>query len=322
MGFYPCPPEAITALRGNLRAPAVPWSLLDPCAGNGAAVAQLAGLLGCDQANVHAIELDEGRAAKLHATLPQGHVLAPASAFGCGVTWGSLSMLWLNPPFDDEYAGGRTEADFLRHVTPWLQPGGVLALVCPERVADGWSVRQQLQQWYDRVSVRPIPEAVRQFDEVIVLAVKRQKPVERWESVEDLAPPETVYAIPPGTAPKRFEKTELTDLEFRRALAASPLQAHLTTTPEQALARPPLALGTGHVALLLASGHLDGVVKPAGEAAHVVRGTARKRTYVASCETTDNEDGSETTKTVLSEKIQLVVRAVGPDGEIHTFTDE
>jgi hypothetical protein len=84
----------------------------------------------------------------------------------------------------------------------------------------------------------------------------------------------------------------------------------------------PLALGAGHIVLLLASGHLDGVVRPAGEPAHVVRGTARKVEYVSASETTENEDGTETTKTRLSEKIQLVIRAVGMDGVVRTFAEE
>ena len=63
--------------------------------------------------------------------------------------------------------------------------------------------------------------------------------------------------------------------------ASSPLRSHLTTTPEVPLPSPPLALGIGHVALLLASGHLDGVVRAEGGPPHAVRGTARKREYVS-----------------------------------------
>jgi hypothetical protein len=75
----------------------------------------------------------------------------------------------------------------------------------------------------------------------------------------------------------------------------------------------------GHIALLLAAGNLDGVVRPEDEPPHVVRGTADKVEYVASEEENENEDGSVTKKTVLAEKIVLTVRAVGPDGEIKTF---
>ena len=119
----------------------------------------------------------------------------------------------------------------------------------------------------------------------------------------------------------KFGKGEPTDAELAAALAASPLRRRLERPAAAPLARPPLALGKGHVALLLASGHLDGVVRPAdGGPAHVVRGTARKVEYVASTDETENEDGSTTVKTTLKQKVQIIVRAVGADGDIVTFT--
>jgi hypothetical protein len=107
-------------------------------------------------------------------------------------------------------------------------------------------------------------------------------------------------------------------------LAQSPLRSHLTTPPDIPLPSPPLALGIGHVALLLASGHLDGVVQPEGKQPHVVRGTSRKREYVSEVTHTTNEDGTTTTKTTISERIDLVIRTVDLTGQIRTFmeTDE
>jgi len=83
-----------------------------------------------------------------------------------------------------------------------------------------------------------------------------------------------------------------------------------------------LPLATGHLALLLAAGHLDGVVRPQGESPHVVRGTAHKVTYTASVEEIENKDGSITTKTIQSEKIVLTVRTAESDGTITTLSQE
>jgi len=119
---------------------------------------------------------------------------------------------------------------------------------------------------------------------------------------------------PPGTGPKVFQKIEPTEPELQRMLAQSPLRSHWTVPPDSFLPSPPLALGIGHVALLLASGHLDGVVHPDGKLPHVVRGTSRKREFVSDVTVTDNPDGSTTTKTTISERIELVVRTVDLTG--------
>jgi hypothetical protein len=323
-GFYPAPDEAVDLVAAALRALAAPFALLDPCAGEGQAVRRLAGLLGCRPAGVHALELDTDRAERLHANLPGARVLGPASCFGCAITPGSFSLVWCNPPYDDHFGGGRVEADFARRATELLRPGGVLALACPESVADRWDVRRLLLQWYEQVSVRPFPEACRQYHEVVVLGVRRRQPVEYWDADWQAiqAPEGFVYDLPPSDGPRRFEKVEMTDAELTRALAASPLRRLLAEAPAPAVPAPALALGAGHVALLLASGHLDGVVRPAHEPPHIVRGTARKVEYISAVETTENEAGDETVKTTVSQKIQLVVRAVGPDGIIRTFAEE
>jgi hypothetical protein len=73
------------------------------------------------------------------------------------------------------------------------------------------------------------------------------------------------------------------------------------------------------VALLLASGHLDGVVHPDGGPPHVVRGTTRKRAFVSDVIETVNFDGSTSTRTTISERIDLLVRTVDLTGTIRTF---
>lgn len=104
-------------------------------------------------------------------------------------------------------------------------------------------------------------------------------------------------------------------------LASSPLRAHLIAPAESPLPSPPLPLGIGHIALLLASGHLDGVVQPEAKPPHVVRGTSRKHSFVSDVTDTENDDGSTTTRTTISERIDLVIRTVDGSGNIRTFSD-
>src|SRR6202040_289090 len=119
-------------------------------------------------------ELDDGRAEQVKAALPEAHVLSPASFFGCRASCNSFSFIWLNPPFDDSYGGHRVEDLFLLTATEWLMPRGVMALVCPEDVADEYSeVRRHFATYYENCMIVPFPEPYRRFKEVIVFGHKR-----------------------------------------------------------------------------------------------------------------------------------------------------
>ena len=115
-------------------------------------------------------------------------------------------------------------------------------------------------------------------------------------------------------------KIQLTDDELEAAFAQSPLNELLKPPVVGKIDSPPLELSTGHLALLLASGHLDGLVQPPGEPPHVVRGTARKAEYVKETERTVEKGGDVSNKTVVGEKIELIIRAVDATGVIKTFT--
>ncbi|HTF63487.1 MAG TPA: DUF6094 domain-containing protein, partial [Edaphobacter sp.] len=59
LGYYPLPPDEGSRLRQLLNFPPDPASVLDPCAGTGAALLQLTENV---NANRYAVELDAGRA--------------------------------------------------------------------------------------------------------------------------------------------------------------------------------------------------------------------------------------------------------------------
>lgn len=327
-GFYPAHEKAVAHAATFLQTPLnEPFTMLDPCAGEGAALRQLGELLRCPPAMTYAIELDDDRAATLRASMPDAHVLAPADFFGCRASFGSFSFVWLNPPFDYSYGGRRVEEQFLWRATDWLMPGGVMALVCPEDVVEEYSgARQHITRHYEHISIVPFPDDYRPYREVIVFGLKRPNPeadrgdsLTSWGTTE--APASFRYHIPAGTGPRRFEKIEPTEPELQRMLAGSPLRSYLNSPSEPSVPSPPLPLGIGHVALLLASGHLDGVVQPEGKLPHVVRGTSRKHSFVSDVTDTENDDGSTTTRTTVSERIDLVIRTVDCSGHIRTFSE-
>src|ERR1700683_4342815 len=95
-GYYPAPEQAVAHLATFLVPPSGPWSLLDPCAGRGAAARQLAEILRCPPSQQFIIELDEDRGRECHEVFPEGKVLAPCSFFGAHISLNSVCLSYVN----------------------------------------------------------------------------------------------------------------------------------------------------------------------------------------------------------------------------------
>ncbi|HWE35041.1 MAG TPA: DUF6094 domain-containing protein [Isosphaeraceae bacterium] len=339
LGFYPAHPDAVRAICHHLSPPEGGGDevhVLDPCAGEGEAIRILAEHLGVAAERTFGIELDGGRATKVRENLPGARVLGPASFAGTRITGRSFALVYCNPPFDDELGGGRREEfAFAERATTLLRASGVLVLVMPiTAISRNDAFQEFLDAFYDDATLFAWPAAVRRFREVCYIGRRRRQEapagadgylrslgLRRDPSLPTLGEGDTTWAVPRSEGPNRFEKTALTDEELVEALGRSPLNRRLAEPPPLVLKRPPADLSSGHVATILASGFLDGVVRPPGESPHVVRGTARKQKYqsLPPTATTDDDTGVTTVKEVWSEMILLTVRAVNATGVIRTF---
>ena len=95
-------------------------SVLDPCAGGGAAMATITSGA---KTLTYGIELDAFRAEE--ARLVLGHVIQ-GNCFDVHSAVESFSLLFENPPYDFEVGenrNGRMEFLFLEHTYRWLKPG-------------------------------------------------------------------------------------------------------------------------------------------------------------------------------------------------------
>ena len=327
--------------------------------GEGRAIRQIADALGVPMERTYAVELDAGRVEACNENLPGANVLGPASFLGVQITGFSFGLAYVNPPFDNELGGGRREEQaFTQRATRLLVPKGILVLVAPlTAVAGNRRFVEYLDSHYEEIKVFQFPKHCQPYHEIVVIGRKRRVeiPVSALHEHGDLhkmefqwrnygwegrlstigndhdkiisgrfyaTEPLPVFEIPPAWKPNTFKKIAYTDAELVEALSRSPLNAILKETVVSPPARPPLPLAKGHVALLLASGMLDGVVE-GPDGMHVVRGTAKKVEYISSRSSTENEEtGAVTEKVVYSQKIVLTIRCVGDDGEIRSFGDE
>ncbi len=227
-GFYPYPPHMAEATASwFIPLPAgTRGRLLDPCAGEGEIASLLGKLLNCEtlraeplgespqanpQGEAWGCELFPYRAEKAAARMDKCHSAAWES---CSLTDESVTLLWLNPPYDDDRHGDdkRLELAFLKSTTPKLVRGGVLAFVIPQRILHLAEIVRYLASQYEHINVLRFPDGeFERFKQILLLATRRDKyNVPNNEEIEaiqhlaesDLPPlgfaPEPVYPLLPA----------------------------------------------------------------------------------------------------------------------------
>lgn len=329
LGFYPTPPAVVDLIRTFLEFPPGALSALDPCCGEGAALARLtAGTA----ARTYGIEIHAGRARAARQRLD--HTLA------CGyeearVSHGSASLLFLNPPYDadvpeDDGRALRTERRFLRDTHPSLVPGGVLVYLIPHRRLDPPTARL-LSTWFERLQVWRFPDPEYDtFRQIVLFGIKKVRGTLDDAEQTRLAglagatlPP--LIAAPTPLIPLRstppipvFRSTRPDPELLAQEVLASPAWQELWDSRPQLnghrRGQPPLPLHAGHLGLLLAAGDLDGVIGE-GPERHLVRGLVRKEQITWTEQEADRE--VEHTKDVFRIRLKLLF----PDGALRTLED-
>jgi hypothetical protein len=185
-----------------------PGRLLDPCCGEGEIASLLGILLNCE---TWGCELFPYRAEKAAARMDKCHSAAWES---CPLTDESITLLWCNPPYDDDRHGEdkRLEFAFLKSTSPKLVRGGLLAFVIPQRILRLAEIARCLASQYERLTVLRFPDGeFERFKQVLLLATRRERynvPTnEEIEAIQrlaehDLPPlgfnPEPVYPLLPA----------------------------------------------------------------------------------------------------------------------------
>lgn len=100
----------------------------DPCAGDGAAIRTIAGILNKDHHRLVAIEMEKSRFEALRAGHGETH---HADAFRARWETPFASLLYLNPPYDLDRDHERLEERFLARFADSLVRGGALVFVVP-----------------------------------------------------------------------------------------------------------------------------------------------------------------------------------------------
>jgi hypothetical protein len=172
-GFYPYPSHMAEATASWFIPPSTGTRgrLLDPCAGEGEIANLLGKLLNCETLGC---ELFPYNAEKAATRMDKCHSAAWES---CSLTDESVTLLWLNPPGDDDRQGDekRLEMAFLKSTTPKLVREGVLGFVIPQRIVGLVEVARYLSGHYESITVRRFPNGeYDRFKQILLMAIRRQ----------------------------------------------------------------------------------------------------------------------------------------------------
>ena len=280
LGYYPLPASEAARIRAAFAFPAESITALDPCAGTGAALREITS--GANAVRL-GIELDSLRAEQACSLLD--HVIH-GDALQTRCPSGSISLLYLNPPYGGDladYQRERMELTFLEHTYHWLKPEGILVLVIPE---EQLCVCAQVLSFHFR-DVRifglTADDSVR-YHQVAVFAVRRGRgkrtnapasevlQVEREVRALALGDPNQLpplpdisnfkYPVPPaGAVNLTYEGLPLDEIEdlLLKSPAYRQVGGILFGRQEAVVGQPLIPLHPGHIGLLAISGLLNGI---------------------------------------------------------------
>lgn len=345
-GFFAFPERQGEYLTQLLKLEKGKSSWLDPTCGEGKILDQLSAPFKADEEieiETYGVEIDKGRAALAEELLdtvfncPIESMVIQNNAFG---------FIFLNPPYDhtvkgiDDDKSERKEFIELQRASRYLQPDGVLAFVIPSyRFADK-QIARFLSTHFERSAImRFTDEDYPDFKQCIFIGHKKSSVVKTTNekmmtfllnmedesfvldnvtSISDFIGA-SEWTIPNTKQPIRTFYSRIEDKKnyYEGILHSTGFEAFKNRTKPKELeigGQPILPLNAGQMALLLASGAVNGMIGT-GENLHLVQGMEIVGTK------TETEDmvspkGNVTTKTVESTTRTVSVKVLTPNGVI------
>jgi len=336
-GYFPTDePTLERCLSAFEPAPLGSMCILDPCAGEGAAIAELAHDLGRDRVHAYAVEYDHDRAQSARRLVDR---CLHSDLMDTMISRQSFGLLFLNPPYGDlvgDQCGGyefqgraRLEKLFYQRTFPFLQYDGVLVFIIPVYTLD-----DELVGWLTRhfVDLRAYRAVETKFKQVVIFGRRARGRDQNTESARaarqlllkagkgdvelDELPldwPHLPYPIPAAQSdPAHFYRISIEPTQFASEIARlkglwPSMDTHLGVA-QQSLRPPARALSRWHLALALAAGAISGIVRAKSGRVLVVKGDTHKEKS-STVEYTELEDGKVSETRVLTDRFVPVIRA-------------
>lgn len=339
LGFYPTQDPIVNYLKSRIQQPEHKTTALDPCAGTGSALAQIAPKENCI---TYGIEPDKTRFTDLKENIKQP---LHASLEDCSIAHNSFSLLLLNPPYDIHYDNAKDYMDpvlfkarygktirkeilFLRRTLPYLAPNGLLIYIVPEHILDK-HCNEYLSARLDNIEAYRYPVEnglYDQFKQILIVGNKKPNKPQPTPALINLQPfteaLTTPLALPQTSACKLFRSHKLA-LDAAADLfnqQRDRLQANLypKQNSDAQNTTAPLPLHLGHLSLMLAAGKINGLMKPGTPERHIIRGHVNKHRNAT--QTTEKTETGTLETTRIKDSYSISVKLLTPDGLITTLT--
>ena len=333
MGYYPTPPEIAHIVPSFLKPDekGKVYRLLDPCCGKGTALNIISQKLSekyrFKKFKTYGVELDLQRYTEAQAML--NHTIHADALTETRISNEYFSLLFLNPPYDWEQESEETyysnstryELSFLQKYTEKLRPDGILVFIVPFSFLSRYSCCSFLTSNYSHIKIFKFPaELYKPFKQIVIFARKQTLPYDHqlFKTISELKEEEIeeitevtrpFYELPPSNI---LKEPRFTSVRFDPEQVAKEVETHGINIEEEInpaigltdSIRPLMPLRKGHMALLLASGFMDGILEKDGKKLVIKGFTKTDKTEI---EETDDE-GNRVKKTI--QKPKTVIRAL------------
>jgi len=330
-GFYPTPEPVYQIIAKYLSCPSGKGvaRLLDPCCGTGEPLNHLAEAL--SSADTYGIELDSNRHAKASAQIT--HCLL-TDYQNTRISNQAFSLLYLNPPYDDDTGAQRQELSFLKSTIKYLAPLGILVYIIPQaRISK--RIASVLAYHFNNIAVMRFPDALYgAFKQTVIIGVLKKAPsrdsaVEQWLTkcgtgeaiLKDIQTAwlHQAYAVPRLPTRKILFATNAINPEDLLQETVQhgifkDIRDKLWPPHTGSRIKPIMPMRFGHLAQALASGYMNGIVRDKhNQHPLLVKGSTTKVTD------TREESDQYGTKIIETERVKIVVKAITLTGELLTI---
>lgn len=321
MGYFPTDLDHVDRIRRGVIFPEETVHVIDPCCGEGLALARFAN---GTKAQTYGVEIDTVRGEEAQERLKR---VGFGSFFHSRISLNAFQCLFLNPPYLSapcEHGTRRLEKSFLADSLRLLANDGVLIYIIPYYRATPDVCRVLCENFTDLRVYRFLGKEFEKFRQVVFMGRKIPRR-EAYTQTQRLAQymlfpdnipaitelPEGVYPIPAANRPvDLFKGAVFNEKELAEQLKRSPSIEQLF--PQRAGTKrgrqPLLPLNLSQIGLVGASGLMNGLVQC--DTPHIIKGriVKEKKAKVGS----ENEYGKTEIREITSNK--LIFNILSPSG--------